>query len=70
MKKFKEILEAIRVDTEKYRASHGKNPKGSGQWIFKIAGKEQGITGSYASAKKQAQEIAKKKGETFIIVMP
>lgn len=64
-------LKEIRVDTNTYRASHGKEPKGnSGMWMFDINGKEYTFNGNYGDAKKQAMKKAKELGAYSIKVLP
>ena len=60
----------MRVKTDKYIFSTGKNPRGYGRWAFEINGEEVFITGNYANAKKQAQTEAKKQGAFEIVVLP
>lgn len=88
MKKFNEILqdtlkEAITIDVDKYKASHSKAPKGSGQWMFGIGDYEKdldssnfkskkllSVDGTYKSAADHAKKIAKNMGETKVVVLP
>ena len=69
--KLKDLMnETVRVDTTSYRASHSKEPKGTGQWMFDIDGKEYTFKGTYASAKKQAMKQAKQVGAYSLKVLP
>jgi hypothetical protein len=61
---------AIRVDKNKYIGSHGKNPVGWGQWVFKIKGSEYFFTGTFAQAKAKAVSKAKELKTFEVIVMP
>ena len=68
------IIEAAKVDTSRYKRSHGKDPKGSGNWLFSFNEKgddafEVGGYMSYANAKKEAQKKAKEAGEKYVYVM-
>lgn len=58
MKTFKELLtEKTRVGTDKYMASHGKKPKGTGAWAFIVDGETVFAPGTkkYADAVKWVQ---------------
>ena len=67
------INEAVSVETNRYERSHGKKPRGTGQWAFYFTS-----TGgepifvpksmSYSDAVKWAKGEAKKAGETTIYV--
>lgn len=74
MMKFKEYLnDAIRFETEKYMASHGKAPKGEGQWGFEVKGKTIWVKGmkSYSDAKKQMKKDYRNDKTVFsITVLP
>ena len=63
------LSEAVRVETDKYKWTHGKLPRGTGGWFFKIGKEEKQFHGKYSEAVKKAKEIAKKKGLTSIEVM-
>ena len=60
----------ITVYTNKYRASHGKDPRGFGRWYFEMPdGKQVSFTGYYSLAKPQAIAWAKKAGHTYLYVL-
>jgi hypothetical protein len=61
---------AIRVEKNKYLYTHGKQPRGTGQWVFKIKGVEYWFKGSYSVAKVKALKKAKELGAFEVIVMP
>lgn len=74
IKEYEEFLnEAVSVDTIRYKRSHGKEPRGTGQWAFYFDN-----TGgdpifvptamSYSDAVKWAKEEAKKAGKSTIYV--
>jgi len=69
MIKLKDLVEAIRVETNHYKFTHGKMPRGIGNWFFKIGKEEKEFYGKYSDAAKKAKEYAKEKGETSIEVM-
>ena len=64
------IDESIEFNTSKYMGAHGKEPKGTGVWAFKV-GDEEFMTKSmsYADAKKEAAKKAKEKGARFVTVL-
>ena len=66
-----ELFEGIDFKTSQYRFAHGKEPKGTGKWMFKIGGEEFSPSSSmsYADAKKEAAKKAKEKGVTTITVL-
>lgn len=66
-------LAAVAVDVSRYEASHGKAPKGNGNWMFSFSswrGENQmemrGHNGSYATAVKLMKAIAWTKGMNTI----
>jgi len=65
-----ELDESIEFNTSKYKGAHGKEPKGTGVWAFKV-GDEEFITKSmsYADAKKEAAKKAKEKGARSVTVL-
>ena len=71
---FEFINEAVKVEVERYKRSHQKNPKGYGQWAFSYNrdGKEHFFVPKsmdYKDAVKWAKEEAKRDGEGYIYVM-
>lgn len=61
----------IRVETNKYKNSHGKAPRGYGQWAFKIGGEYYFYPpSSYAVAQAKAKAEARKQKVTFMEVAP
>jgi hypothetical protein len=65
--------EAIRFETGKFEASHGRKPKGAGNWAFTVNGKEVWVKGmkSYTDAKKQMSKDYKNDKNVFsITVLP
>ena len=68
-------VKKMRVETNKYFASHGKNPKGFGGWWFEflmggIDFMQFEFTGSYTDAKKAAVAKARANGATVVRVLP
>lgn len=67
----------IRFETMKYECSHGKLPRGRGQWVFRIVG-QPGLWWSegcvtYSEAKKQVRKKAQTlglDGLVFVEVCP
>ena len=66
----------VRVDTTKYQFSHGKQPRGYGNWMFHIL-TAKGVlpsasTGpmSYSDAKCEAMAKAKAEGAIVVEVAP
>jgi hypothetical protein len=55
-----DLYEGVEFNTSKYMGAHGKEPKGTGVWAFKV-GDEEFMTKSmsYADAKKEAAKKAK-----------
>ena len=71
--KFKFLNEAIRFETGKFEASHGKMPKGQGNWAFEVKGKTIWVKGmkSFTDAKKQIKKDYKNDKSVFsITVLP
>ena len=78
--KLRPLIEGARVDTEKYRMSHGKDPKGTGGWMFMLtnnprddkAGEIYQVPGvkTYGAAKKEAVKKANEKNLSIVIPMP
>lgn len=67
------LNEAVRVETNRYERSHGKKPRGYGQWAFYFddRGGEPIFTPkamSYSDAVKWAKGEAKKAGKEYIYV--
>lgn len=68
------IGEAVRVETFRYKASHGKEPKGTGLWIFSYekSGDEYFSAPnsmSYADALKWVKGKAKEDSKSTVYVM-
>ena len=64
-----------KVDTSEYVATHGKQPRGQGRWVFMIgrngAWTEQDYSlKTYTEAKKDAIQLAKSLGADMIILLP
>lgn len=74
------LLSEVRFETSDYVFSYGKEPKGSGQWIFFLGKKNVrasdhdydkyafSYNGSYGDAKKAAEKEAKKRGVDVVYV--
>ncbi len=62
----------MRTNTNEYERTHGRKPRGTGMWLFKIGNRETlfASTGTYTEAKKSATFTAKHSGEKEITVMP
>ena len=60
----------MQVSTSNYEFTHGKKPRGYGQWAFFFDGESAPFwyTGSYAEAKKMAIRYAVSKGHHLIAV--
>ena len=75
LKKLKEsVNEAARVDSSRYKRSHGKDPKGYGMWLFSFDEKgddafDVGSAMNYTAAKKLAAKKAKEAGKSHVYVM-
>jgi len=63
-------LKNIEINTWKFRASHGKSPRGFGLWMFTIGNITWDCMGTYADACKRAKRQAQTWGIHSIIVMP
>jgi len=59
----------VRFDTHKYVAVVGKAPRGWGMWFFGIGLYQYSYTGTYAEAKRWAEQEARKQGETVVEVL-
>jgi hypothetical protein len=71
---FESVNEAVKVEVERYKRSHQKNPSGFGSWAFSY--NQHGIGHfftpqpmNYKEAVKWAKEEAKRDGEGYIYVM-
>lgn len=64
----KKLME-IRVETDHYKFTHGKMPRGFGTWFFEIGKEKKSFSGKFADASKKAKDYAKEKGITSIKVM-
>jgi hypothetical protein len=75
MIEFKDLLEAVKVDTSRFERSHMKKPKGTGGWMFtnkRMHEKGEDVfqfSGSYADAKKAAKAWGKEKGYDYVYPM-
>jgi hypothetical protein len=63
-------LKRVHVNTDTYRNSHGKQPRGRGNWWFDIAGESYAINAYYTEAKNKARAYAVMHGVRFIQVLP
>ncbi len=64
----------MRIDTSQYVATHGKNPRGFGQWAFATTPNPAPeniywFTGNYATARKSAADFFRGK-QPPIFVLP
>jgi len=78
------LTEAVRVDTEEYQGSHGRKPRGRGNWMFAFGIEAYNETkkgkydrpgvmtfnDTYGGALKKAKAHAKKIGKEPIYVLP
>jgi hypothetical protein len=65
------VDEALRFETDSYMASHGKLPKGRGNWAFEVKGETVWVNDSYANAKKEIQKRYGKDKQVFSVkVLP
>ena len=60
----------VEVRTGYYAHTHGRKPKGRGNWVFSINGYHYNYQGLYSEVCKQAKKKAKQMGVTAIVVMP
>jgi len=60
----------VYVNTDKYRWSHGKKPRGKGQWWFEIGSDDFGLNATYGEAVKAARKKAELEGVNEIYVLP
>ncbi len=60
----------VQVNTNQYRFSHGRDPRGTGLWMFQIGTEQFQYTGSYANAKKSAIAMARVRNEMQVTVLP
>ena len=68
------VNETVKVEVERYKRSHNKNPNGFGSWAFSYNRQGKGhfftpMPMSYKEAVKWAKEEAKRDGEGYIYVM-
>jgi hypothetical protein len=65
------MMEGIEFKTNQYKLAHGKEPKGTGKWMFKVGDEEfsPSKSMSYADAKKEATKKAKEKKVNTITVL-
>ena len=71
---YEKVEEAARVDSSRYKRSHGKDPKGSGTWLFSFDEKGDDVFDvggymNYTAAKKLALKKAKEDGKGYVYVM-
>jgi hypothetical protein len=75
MKTYKELLEAVKIDTSRYECAHGKKPKkSSGGWMFTNVRMGDGDVfsapfGSFADNVKLAKIWAKERNYSVIYIM-
>jgi len=60
----------MKVHTDEYKWTHGKIPRGEGNWAFYVGNDETPVffRGKFSEAKKLAIELALKRGEDSIKV--
>ena len=58
----------VQVNTTEYEFSHGKKPRGFGQWVFFFGNVMFTYNGTYGDAKKAAMKTAKEQGYTEVMV--
>ena len=60
------------IETNRYFNSHMKTPRGRGLWLFETAARAVvfEFNGSYAEAKKAAQDWARANGQAALYVCP
>jgi len=70
----KETPGRIEVNTDKYMNSHGKEPRGIGNWFFLLKKgnkkRETGFNGKYSVARSKAVILARKEGFNKVYTMP
>lgn len=76
------LEEKQEIITSEYEASHGRPPRGTGQWAFRLEDNPRGKDGEviwptqgkgamrYADALKLAKKQAKEENADYIVVMP
>lgn len=60
----------MKIITSEFTLSHGKQPKGFGNWAFRINDEVKFFSGNYADTKRMAVEYAKMVGATSVTVLP
>jgi hypothetical protein len=64
----------IEIIVTEYEMSHGKRPRGIGQWAFQMGyravSEPYWVTGSYGTAVKIARQKARELGVSVIVVLP
>ena len=60
----------VRVNTDTYKFSHGKDPKGYGCWWFQVGPHEVTFAGTYTEAKQQAVRFAEENEHWEVDVKP
>jgi hypothetical protein len=63
-------MSSVSMETRKYVASQGKEPKGKGRWAFQIGDKTEFFDGEYRETKRKAVETAAERGERRVEVLP
>lgn len=56
----------VRTNINQYYFAHGKKPRGTGTWIFEVAGTQVWVNKSYTEARKTAEMVARQKGVNVI----
>jgi hypothetical protein len=59
----------VEIDTTEYYRAHGEEPRGRGNWVFRIGSQTLGHTGAYANAAVAARARAVELGVTRITVV-
>lgn len=60
----------VKVNTSEYRRSYCTEPKGRGNWAFRIGGELVFIYGKYADARKAAVAMARESGVDVVYTLP
>ena len=60
----------VQVSTSMYQFSHGKMPRGKGNWAFNIRGEVVFLPGMYSDVKITARKMANESGVSTIKLLP
>ena len=62
----------LEVKRDNYQFSHGRKPRGRGNWAFKLipSGEVTWFQGFYTEGIKEARRMAKRKGDWAVEVLP